>query len=80
MLALQHDEIALYMQRAWEMLEVAAHNTHGGYYGSAINRAYYAVFYAAGTLLVTQGVGSQQALSGDRIVPAALYQAWPIGG
>ena len=54
--ALQHDEIALYMQRAWEMLEVAAYNTHGGYYGSAINRAYYAVFCAASALLVTQGL------------------------
>jgi len=54
--ALQHDEIALYVQRAWEMLEVAAHNTDGGYYGSAINRAYYAVFYAASALPVTQGL------------------------
>ncbi len=52
----QHDEIALYMRRAWEMLEVAAHNSAGGYYGTAINRAYYAVFYAASALLVTQGL------------------------
>jgi len=49
-------EVSLYMQHAREMLEVAAHNTADGFYGSAINRAYYAVFYAANALLVTRGV------------------------
>jgi uncharacterized protein (UPF0332 family) len=56
MSTLEHDEIALYMQHAWEMLEVAVHNMAGGFHGSAVNRAYYAVFYAANALLVTQGL------------------------
>lgn len=38
------------------MLEVAAHNLSDGFYGSAINRAYYAIFYAACALLMTQSV------------------------
>ena len=56
MSTLQHDEVILYLRHAREMLEVAAHNVAGEYYGSAINRAYYAVFYAASALLVTQGL------------------------
>jgi len=50
------DEVALYVERAHEMLEVAAHSMAGGFYGSAINRAYYAIFYAANALLATQGI------------------------
>jgi len=38
------------------MLEVAAHNLADSFYGSAINRAYYAIFYAANALLATQGI------------------------
>jgi len=38
------------------MLEVAAHNLADGFYGSAVNRAYYAIFYAANALLATQGI------------------------
>lgn len=49
-------EIDLYMEHAQEMLEVAAHNIADGFYGSAINRAYYAIFYAANVLLATQGL------------------------
>ncbi len=49
-------EVALYMQHAREMLEVAAHNIADGFHGSAINRAYYAIFYAAKALLATQGI------------------------
>jgi len=50
------DEVALYIERAREMLEVAAHNLADGFYGSAVNRAYYAIFYAANALLATQGI------------------------
>jgi uncharacterized protein (UPF0332 family) len=39
------------------MLEVAALNLSEGYPDSAINRAYYAIFYAANALLVTEGLG-----------------------
>jgi uncharacterized protein (UPF0332 family) len=44
-------EIDLYIQHAHQMLDVAKHNIRDGFYGSAINRAYYAVFYAASALL-----------------------------
>jgi uncharacterized protein (UPF0332 family) len=49
-------EVSLYMEHAYEMLEVAAHNIADGFYGSAINRAYYAIFYAANALLATQAL------------------------
>ncbi len=47
-------EINLYLQQAHQMLEVARHNLHNDFYGSAINRAYYAIFYAANALLITR--------------------------
>jgi uncharacterized protein (UPF0332 family) len=49
-------EIELYMSHADEMLRVAEHNLAEEFYGTAVNRAYYAVFYAANALLVTQGL------------------------
>jgi len=49
-------EVDLYIEHAHEMLNVAAHNLADGFYGSAINRAYYAVFYATNALLTTQGI------------------------
>jgi len=50
------EESALYVERARQMLEVAAYNLANGFYGSAINRAYYAIFYAANALLATRGL------------------------
>ena len=49
-------EVILYVNHARQMLEVADHNLADGFYGSAINRAYYAIFYAANALLATQGL------------------------
>lgn len=49
-------EVALYIEHAHQMLEVAEHNVADGFYGSAINRAYYAIFYAANALLATRGL------------------------
>ncbi len=49
-------EVALYIENAQQMLKVAAHNLADGFYGSAVNRAYYAIFYAANALLATQGI------------------------
>jgi uncharacterized protein (UPF0332 family) len=49
-------EVGLFVEHAHRMLEVAAHNLSDGFYGSAINRAYYAIFYAACALLTTQSV------------------------
>ena len=63
-------EIALYVEHALEMIDVAEHNWQHGFYGSAINRAYYAIFYAANALLATQGL-SRSKHSG---VLAALRQ------
>jgi uncharacterized protein (UPF0332 family) len=48
-------EIELLLNKAHEMLAVAALNLENGFYGSAVNRAYYAIFYAASALLATQG-------------------------
>ena len=50
------EESVLYVEHARQMLEVAAHNLANGFYGSAINRAYYAIFYAANALLATRGL------------------------
>ncbi len=47
-------EIVLYMNQAHEMLTVAEHNLNNGFYTSAINRAYYAIFYAAIAMICTQ--------------------------
>jgi uncharacterized protein (UPF0332 family) len=38
------------MENAREMLMVAAHNLENDFYGSAVNRTYCAIFYAANTL------------------------------
>ncbi|HID63932.1 MAG TPA: HEPN domain-containing protein [Anaerolineae bacterium] len=50
------DEAALYVEHAQQMLQVADHNLADGFYASAINRAYYAIFYAANALLATKGL------------------------
>jgi len=52
----QRDEVALYVEHAQQMLQVADHNLADGFYASAINRAYYAIFYAANALLTTKGL------------------------
>jgi uncharacterized protein (UPF0332 family) len=48
-------QVSLYMTHAREMLQVAQANFEDGFYGSAINRAYYAIFYAASALLLIRG-------------------------
>jgi uncharacterized protein len=45
----------LYIANAHEMIEVAKLNLGNDFYGSACNRAYYAVFYAASALLYSKG-------------------------
>jgi uncharacterized protein (UPF0332 family) len=52
----QRDEVALYVEHAQQMLQVTEHNLADGFYASAINRAYYAIFYAANALLATKGL------------------------
>jgi uncharacterized protein (UPF0332 family) len=49
-------EVGLYIHHARRMLDVAEHNIADGFCESAINRAYYAIFYAANAMLATQGL------------------------
>ena len=49
-------EVELYMERAHETLEVAAHNLDDGFNAASVNRAYYAIFYAANAILSTEGL------------------------
>lgn len=53
-------EVALYIERANEALEVAAHNLDDGFFAASVNRAYYAVFYAANAMLSTQGLAPRK--------------------
>lgn len=48
-------EILLYIEHAREMLSVAEQNLRNKFYTSAVNRAYYAIFYAANAMLATVG-------------------------
>lgn len=45
--------VAYRMERARETLKEADYNTEGGYYNTAINRLYYACYYAASALLLS---------------------------
>ncbi|MFN8500051.1 MAG: HEPN domain-containing protein [Anaerolineae bacterium] len=47
-------EVELYIQHAQSMLKVAQRNLEDAFYDSAVNRAYYAVFYATSALLATE--------------------------
>lgn len=44
------------IQRAEETLGEAEYNALGGYYNTAINRLYYAAFYAANAILISRGI------------------------
>ena len=52
----QRDEVTLYMARAHQALHATEHNLEDGFYITAVNRAYYAVFYATNALLATLGL------------------------
>lgn len=49
-------EVEWYMTQAHEALAAAADNIRLAHYSTAINRAYYAMFYAANALLATKGI------------------------
>jgi uncharacterized protein (UPF0332 family) len=49
-------EIQLYLDRARQDLQAAQSNLDQGFYGVAISRAYYAMFYSASALLASQGI------------------------
>jgi uncharacterized protein (UPF0332 family) len=74
------DEVALYIEHARQMLQVAEHNLANGFHGSAINRAYYAIFYSANALLATQGLSRSKhsgviAAFRQRFVKSGLIEA-----
>jgi len=48
--------VKTYLEAAREALAGGEYNLQGGYYGTAVNRAYCAVFYSANALLATQGL------------------------
>jgi uncharacterized protein (UPF0332 family) len=48
--------VKTYMDAANEALAGGKFNLDGSYYAIAVNRAYYAVFYAANALLATEGL------------------------
>jgi uncharacterized protein (UPF0332 family) len=50
---LNRDTVLVYLDGAREALRSARYNLDGGYYGVAVNRAYYAFFYTATALLLT---------------------------
>jgi uncharacterized protein (UPF0332 family) len=49
-------EIQLYLDRARQDLHAAKNNLQHGFYGVAVTRAYYAMFYAASALLASKGL------------------------
>jgi len=49
-------QIETYLGHARRALASAASNLEHGFYSTAINRAYYAIFYAASGLLLTKGI------------------------
>ncbi|MCB9004786.1 MAG: HEPN domain-containing protein [Ardenticatenaceae bacterium] len=51
MMVAKREEIRLYMAEAQQMLQVATDTLALGHLSTAVNRSYYAVFYAASALL-----------------------------
>ena len=49
-------QIESYMAHARQALESARSSLEHGFYGTVINRAYYAIFYAVSALLRTEGI------------------------
>ena len=52
----ERQTVKTYLDAANEALAGGQFNFDGGYYAIAVNRAYYAVFYAANALLATKGL------------------------
>lgn len=52
----RHNLIEYRLTRAQETLEEAAYNAKGEYYNTAVNRLYYAAYYAASALMLSSGL------------------------
>jgi uncharacterized protein (UPF0332 family) len=50
---INREAVLIYLEGAHEALRNAQYNLDGDFYGAAVNRAYYAFFYAATALLLT---------------------------
>ena len=53
---MNRDLIRLHVEAAQRAISGARYNLDGDYFGIAVNRAYYAFFYAASGLLLMQGI------------------------
>ncbi len=49
-------DVQLYLDRAHHDLQAAQSNLAQGFYGVAVTRSYYAMFYAASALLASKGI------------------------
>lgn len=56
----QSSEIQLYLDRVHQDLRAAESNIQQGFYGVAITRAYYAMFYSANGLLASKGIARSE--------------------
>ena len=74
------------LERAYETLKEADYNTAGGYYNAAVNRLYYACYYAASALLLNceieanthNGVKTQLSMHFVRTGHLSLDHAQPL--
>lgn len=69
-----------YLDRAYLDLQAARSNLQQGFYGVAITRAYYAMFYAASALLASEGISRSKhsgvhSAFGERFVKRGLIEA-----
>jgi len=72
-------DVRLYLDRAREDLLAADSNIQQGFYGVAISRAYYAMFYAANALLASKGLSRSKhsgvhAVFSEQFVKAGLIE------
>ncbi|MGD2206096.1 MAG: HEPN domain-containing protein [Anaerolineae bacterium] len=52
----RREQIRAYLRMARRALEASASNLEHGFYDTAVNRAYYAIFYATSALLWSRGI------------------------
>lgn len=74
------DDVRLYLERARLDLRAAQANLDEGFYGVAISRAYYAMFYAVSGLLASRGLARSKhsavhAAFGEHFVKTGLIEA-----
>ncbi len=73
-------EIQLYLDHAHRDLQAAQSNLDQGFYGVAVTRSYYAMFYAASALLVSKGISRSKhsgvrSAFGEYFVKTGLIEA-----